>query len=263
MRHLPTLSKSGLLLSPCIAWANSSARWYEEDKVDKEDLDKRDQGIQFHRRIDSLITGPLGVSEFKADPEVNLWMKSAVTWLNTNMTKETVDNMWSECAISINWNTGEVIKLDCKDRDYPDNPTYMNGTADLVAILKTGELYIADWKTGTTEGCEEQLMSLACGLRKLFLDPVDGEPRQVRLETLFVNEHGVWVTTYTPSPKELDAHWEKMKERWNKKDSVNDTIPGSHCTALYCPHLAYCTAITCAVREEAMRNDKWKSHLHY
>jgi hypothetical protein len=259
-RHLPTLSKSGLLLSPCIAWANSSARWYEEDKVDKEDLDKRDQGIQFHRCIDKYISNSGKPKWPERGTEVDKWLGKAEEFVET-LKEDCWPEMWSEVAISINWNTGDAIKLDCKDRDYPDNPTYMNGTADLVAILKTGELYIADWKTGTTEGCEEQLMSLACGLRKLYLDPVDGGPRRVRLETLFVNEHGVWVTTYTPSPKELDAHWDRMKERWNKKDSVNDTIPGAHCTALYCPHLAYCTAITTAVREEAMRDARLLQNL--
>lgn len=48
----PTISKSALLLSPCLAWAHPKARWYDEKYSDTSD---RDLGIEFHRLIDDYI----------------------------------------------------------------------------------------------------------------------------------------------------------------------------------------------------------------
>jgi hypothetical protein len=54
----PSISKSALLLSPCITWANPKSKWYEEKYTDTSD---RDLGIEFHSLIDSYLKGkPVG-----------------------------------------------------------------------------------------------------------------------------------------------------------------------------------------------------------
>lgn len=51
-RGEPSISKSALLLSPCLAWANKKAKWYDERLADTTD---RDLGTEFHRLIDQFI----------------------------------------------------------------------------------------------------------------------------------------------------------------------------------------------------------------
>jgi hypothetical protein len=73
----------------------------------------------------------------------------------------------SEVAISIDWASGKAEILEgVTGRQYPKKDGWQFGTADLVCVLKTGELLIADWKTGGTDGATEQLLSLACGFQK-------------------------------------------------------------------------------------------------
>lgn len=59
VRHdKPSLSKSALLLSPCIAWADPDNRWYDESKEKPEDTEKRDAGTRFHELIDQWLKSP-------------------------------------------------------------------------------------------------------------------------------------------------------------------------------------------------------------
>ncbi len=53
-RQGPSMSKSALLLSGCLAWAHPRAKWYDEKHTDTTD---RDIGTEFHRQIDSYIRG--------------------------------------------------------------------------------------------------------------------------------------------------------------------------------------------------------------
>lgn len=50
----PSLSKSALLLSPCVTWAHPKAKHYEEKYTDTSD---RDLGTEFHNLIDAYLKG--------------------------------------------------------------------------------------------------------------------------------------------------------------------------------------------------------------
>ncbi len=153
----------------------------------------------------------------------------------------------SELAFAVDWECRVATGLpSVANRNYPDIQGCQYGTADLVGRLKTGDLYVADWKTGGTDGAEEQLLSLACAARwaHRFTGPVT-------ISCLQVNEHGVWPKERSVSNEELDAHADAMRFQWEDIGKRNDPIPGVHCTTLYCPHLAYCSAITEAVVQSA------------
>ena len=158
----------------------------------------------------------------------------------------------SEVAISVNWTEGKAEILEgVTGREYPHRKGWQNGTADLVCILKTGELLIADWKTGGTDGSTEQLLSLACGLSKVLLDTgvtegsqVEPTPRPVRIACLKVDNDGVRADEVAVSQERLSNHWFSMEMAWADKDKKREAVPGIHCTQLYCPHLAYCSKIT-------------------
>lgn len=172
----------------------------------------------------------------------------------------------SEVAISINWTEHKAeILPGVKERNYPVRDGWQNGTADLVCILKDGTLLVADWKTGGTDGATEQLYSLACGFQLCLTIPgVDGgmgsehSPtqvlRNVRVSCLKVSEDGVDPDERTASAEELANHWLAMEMAWTDREKKNAANPGIHCTQLYCPHLAYCNAVTGLV-EDAAKND--------
>jgi hypothetical protein len=51
-REAVSASKSALLLSPCLAWADKGAKWYEDEKVD---TSARDAGTEFHGEMDRWL----------------------------------------------------------------------------------------------------------------------------------------------------------------------------------------------------------------
>lgn len=172
----------------------------------------------------------------------------------------------SEVAISICWSEGKAeILPDVKERNYPVRDGWQNGTADLVCILKDGTLLIADWKTGGTDGATEQLLSLACGFQKCLVRLVEGvegsessdQVRPVRIACLKVSEEGVDPEERSVSAEQLANHWLAMEMAWADRVKKNAPNPGIHCTQLYCPHLAYCNAVTGLV-EDAAKNDDAK-----
>jgi hypothetical protein len=166
------------------------------------------------------------------------------------------DVVLSECPVAINWTDGKAELLEgVTGRQYPDKPGYQCGTSDLVCILKDGTLLIADWKTGGTDGATEQLLSLACGFHRCMLDG-SGNPRPVRISCLKVTEDGVDPDERPVSPEQLANHWMAMEIAWTQKDKKNVPVPGIHCTQLYCPHLAYCSAVTGLVEDAAAEDDE-------
>ncbi len=162
------------------------------------------------------------------------------------------DVLNSEVALGINWAglESKVLSL-TTGRNYPYVNGWQYGTADLVCLLKTGELYVADWKTGGTDGAEEQLLSLAYAAQRSDRYCFDAGRRPVIISCLQVNEHGVWPKERAVSNEELDAHADAMRFQWEDIGKRNEPVPGVHCTTLYCPHLAYCSAITQAVVQSA------------
>ena len=167
----------------------------------------------------------------------------------------------SEVAISINWSEHKAeILPDVKERNYPERDGWQNGTADLVCILKDGTLLVADWKTGGTDGATEQLLSLACGFSLCLTmvgeggsgqEIVPAQPRSVRIACLKVTEEGVDPEERPVSAEQLDNHWLAMEMAWADRESKNAANPGIHYTQLYCPHLAYCNAVTGLVEDAA------------
>lgn len=62
----PSISKSALLLSGCLAWAHPKAKWYDEKHSD---TSARDLGTEFHRQIDAFIQGNDGQESNEAPSE--------------------------------------------------------------------------------------------------------------------------------------------------------------------------------------------------
>ncbi len=255
------MSKSALLLSPCISWAGPQAQWYDEDKVDSADTEKRDDGTAFHEAIHHYLS--TGVRQRFNLRDLDVWMEHAIQYVETVL-RPRCDSIQSEVAISVNWATGEAEVLPgVVGRGYPERPGWQNGTADLVCILKDGSLLVADWKTGGTDGAEEQLLSLGYGLQEAMQH--DGPesswvyegPKKRPLVTicLQVNEHGVWPHEVEVSPEALQAHADAMRFQWEDIGKRNDPQPGVHCTALYCPHLAYCKGIAGVVADMAVKGN--------
>lgn len=255
-----SLSKSALLLSPCVAWAGPGSQWYEEDKVDAEDLSKRDKGTLFHARIASGTN--CDVSDCPED--VQGWYRRAALFVD-NWLIPRCESYQTEVAIAVNWSTGDARALcGVADRNYPDMPGYQFGTADIVCVLKDGTLLIADWKTGGNEGAEEQLTSLACAFQKACpeIGSIDGQmqwerPRKVRILCLQVNDDGVWPHESDVSQEQLDSHWDSMRFQWEDvlDGKRSNPVTGIHCTTLYCPHLAYCRGIGQAVADLARKEE--------
>lgn len=249
----PSISKSGLLLSPCIAWAGPQAQWYDESKIDPADKTKQSDGTLFHQEIDAFTKDPDDVRGIFLPRDVPKWLGHATKYLSEELIPR-CSQISTEVAIAINWLSGEVKLLpDVKDRGYPDWPGWQFGTADIVAILWDGSLYVADWKTGGIEGAEEQLLSLAYGFQKSYA-PAGSLPYRlgkVIISCLQVNENGVWPHEREVSDQELLNHKDAMAFTWEDIGKKYDPKPGVHCTALFCPHLAYCTSISDVVGQAA------------
>ena len=239
-----SLSKSALLLSPCIAWTGDRAAWYEEDKVDADDLSKQDQGTLFHKIIATGLNQDR--SKWVCPDNVWNWYEHARIYVEQVLLPR-CESYQTEVPVAVNWSTGDVRVLEgVVDREYPDLPGYQFGTADIVCVLKDGSLLIADWKTGGSDGATEQMLSLACGFQKCMTG-TDGDQgnwyRPVKILCLQVNDDGVWPHEQSVTQEELNNHWDSMRFQWEDIGKRNDMVPGIHCTTLYCPHLGHCQAI--------------------
>ncbi len=246
-------SKSALLLSPCIRWAAQGMREFRDEFADTR---KRDKGILFHGGMDYYYAGKDAQSELVAnafvcaDDEVQDWVGKAIGW-SIDQLEPRCSEIHSEVYVATNFSTGEVhYDSRVRDRGYPDMPGYTPGTADLVCILDDGAILVADWKTGGSAGADKQLLTLAYGLQAIHLDAA-GNRRTVRLAVLHAGSDGVLPNEWAVTDADLQSHADAMA--FQLADVGVRTLPvlGSHCTQLYCPHLAYCPAIEGAVKELA------------
>lgn len=243
----PSMSKAALLLSPCIAWADPRAKWYDDRFTD---TTKRDRGTAFHEAIDAYIKS--GLVQLFNDEEMDAWLQKAIAFVNQVLLPR-CETLMSEVAVAINWGTGEAVILNgVTGRAYPGEyrkDGWQCGTADIVAILKDGSLLIGDWKTGGTDGANEQLLSLAYGFQACMLEEVDnmGVPeqrkRRVKIACLKVFEGGISPDERDVSAVELGLHRDGMLFAMEGVGGGGSPVPGIHCTTLYCPHLAFCPAI--------------------
>ena len=240
-----SLSKSALLLSPCIAWAGPKAKWYNEDRIDTNDTTKRDDGTSVHRNLCSHITG---VGTIRClNPNVGILTTIGVKYIDEVLGPKSA-KIQSELAIGINWINKDVIVLpDVKNREYPKRKNFQFGTLDLVVDLLGGGLLVGDWKTGGSDGADAQLLSGLCGIRKYL-----NHPGPYFISCISLNEEGCWPHEREVSADELDTHWDEMRFAWEDIGFRNDIIPGIHCTTLYCPALAYCQAHTDTIETQAM-----------
>lgn len=242
----PSMSKSALLVSPCSAWTNPEALWYDEERIDGVDHQKRDDGTVFHQVMDGHAKGNV-TSHLKFsgdDQNVTKYVKMlqyAMDWLETVKQDPNVESIRTEVAMAVNWSTGHAVLLDVSDRHYPDMPGYQFGTADIVVEYLDGSFMIADWKTGEADGADEQLLSLATAW-DLLADSVS--ETTCRTICLQVNEFGCWPHENVYTASQLRNHQYRMEMAWDDLDKHTEPVPGIHCTKLYCPALAYCPAIT-------------------
>jgi hypothetical protein len=234
-------SKSALLLSPCLAWARAGARSYDESRVDAEDTEKRDLGIQFHDGQDRYYKKE-DYSDKWFNSDVLNWMKLAQEWSRQHLEPRCLE-IQSEVYVATNFTTGAIhTDASVRDRKYPEMPGFIPGTADLVCILADGSLLVADWKTGGATGADKQLLTLGYGLRKA-LPTAEGLPRPVRLAVLYAGPEGVLPYEWEVTDAELEAHAQAMAFQYEDIGKRNEPVLGSHCSQLYCHHLAYCSGV--------------------
>ena len=248
-RDPPTISKSALLLSPCVYWAKETSRWYDESF--EEDTSKRDLGTEVHRAIDAYLK----TGKFSCSAEAAPMVSAAVTYVDQVLAPR-CETIMSEVAIGINWKTGETkLFPEVHDRKYPElGKHWMFGTADIVGKLKDGGLLVADWKTGGTEGATEQLLSLGTALNQ-ELSNYHPSKTTLLISCLALQEVSPGLAQVIPHERRVfyDEQLRHMDAMQFAIDSVQDRgnkpTPGIHCTTLYCPHLAYCEAVTGIVKE--------------
>lgn len=238
---MTSASKSALLLSPCLRWAWSGAKPYEDEFAD---TTKRDKGTNFHSCMDAYYGGTS--EELVADgakwSDVASWVVLAIGWSKAHL-EPRVAKLESEVYVAFNFDTGEHhVDASVRDRKYPDMPGFLPGTADLVCVLADESLLVADWKTGGGTGADKQLLTLALGLRNVFRK-ADGSFRLVRLAILYVGDDGVHPVEWEVTGAELEAHRFAMAMQLADVGVRKDAVPGIHCTQLYCSHLAYCPGI--------------------
>lgn len=247
-----SLSKSALILSPCLRWAGEGVAEYDRQRIDRDDHEKRDQGIMFHDGLDEHAKG----NSYKVrDLKVQRWVDTAVDWFEEHLVPR-CEEIHSEVYVSINFETGAVhTDKSVRARAYPEMPGFVPGTADLVCILKTGELLVADWKTGSGVGADKQLLSLAVGFQRVF-PKADGGLRKVRAAILYAGEDTSGVPHVHPvewavTESDLQSHQHAMAFQLADVGVRNAPEVGVHCSQLYCPHLAYCPGIGAIVEHES------------
>lgn len=243
---MTSASKSALLLSPCLRWAWEGARLYEDEFAD---TTKRDKGINFHSGIERYFrSGELdAMSEIKPNwDDVAEWLCLAIGWVRQHL-EPRCESIHPEVYVAYNFDTGaHHIDPTVHNREYPEMPGFLPGTADLVCVLRDGSLLVADWKTGGGTGADKQLLTLALGLRNVFRK-ADGTTREVRLSVLYVGDDGVHPVEWVVTESDLLAHQHAMAFQLADVGVRTDAVPGIHCSQLYCPHLAYCPGISATV----------------
>ena len=244
-------SKSALVLSPCLRWAWEGAREYEDQFAD---TTKRDKGTNFHSCMDAYYGGMTEelVADGAKSPAVATWLVMAIDWSKRHL-EPRCSNIQSEVYSAYNFARNTVhYDPTVRDRKYPPIIDHMPGTADLVCLLRTGELLIADWKTGGGTGAREQLMSLALGIRLMpeYNLPNMGHP-PILLSILYVTDDGVHPVEWAVTDEELEAHRVAMQFQLEGVGTRIEPVPGIHCTQLYCNHLAYCPGISATVESAA------------
>ncbi len=259
-----SLSKSALLLSPCLRWAGPEGKPYDESRVDAEDHTKRDRGIAFHSCMEHYGRNGHALRALEEAEEacVREWAAKAIVWVQRELEPrlesgfDSVPSMYAEVYVSYNFATGEVhTDPKVRNRAYPKMPGLVPGTADLVCVLATGELLVGDWKTGGGVGADKQLLSLAAGLRRVYTRG-DGSYRPVRLAILYAGEAaygagGVVPVEWAVTESDIVAHEHAMAFQLADVATRKEPVVGSHCTQLYCPHLAYCPGITAIVEDQS------------
>ena len=191
------------------------------------------------------------------------WLEAASSYVQELETRFNL--VESEVAVGVDWVSNKARFTGTEDRNYPDWAGYMFGTMDLLCQKTSDdpagfrvidELYVGDWKTGGTDGAEEQLLSLLAASVKALQYEGYQIPKKLLISCLRVSEEGVWPHEREVSPEELDAHWQAMSWQAEKIGQKYDPLPGIWCTQLYCPHLAYCSAIGEALDQAAEMDDK-------
>lgn len=204
----------------------------------------RPEGLTARNELDPV--GGSGTSDRSADSaatelsvEEQMWDMHAQAYVTDTLSVR-YPTLLSEVAVGTNWIDAAAI-INVQDRAYPKREGWMFGTADVVGLSEDNEeLYVGDWKTGGSEGADEQLLSLATVLfRAMNRLPI----KRVVISVLSVTENGV-KPTEREVYAELDSHWVAMGWQWTavQKGEAKPS-PGIHCTALYCPHLSHCAAV--------------------
>lgn len=231
-----TASKSGLLLSGCLAWAHPSSRWYSDRP---EDAEAREDGKAVHHCLHLHVQG----LPYSAPAHLAAKIAAGAKFFDENILPR-AERVWSEVVLGINFSTGETTMLeDLADRDYPESDTWFYGTADLLVLLKSGSLLIADWKTGAGDGAEQQLLTLASIAELELPHEHEATKRICRIAPLYITDEEVFSGEREVAGHELVDHRAAMYERLTKARAKKHLpVVGVHCTQLYCPHLAYCSA---------------------
>lgn len=226
-----TASKSALVAA-CGYWAR-----HDVTLPDDPPGPAAERGTRFHAAIAAYVE--TGESQ-TVEPDIAAEMLVACDWVDAFGR----DKLEAEVAFAWDPDRDVAIRLDVRERGYPEHPTFMFGTADLVAVnrsLRVG--YLGDWKTGDGSKALAQLKTLA-----LMLARADGL-ESVTVEALEVDPSGVRVavreTLDTFALAEVAVELADALARVPKAEPQ----PGAHCRDLYCPMRAECPAGDVAVAQ--------------
>lgn len=239
-----TASKSALLLGPCSRWAHPASEWYQDRA---EHASKREDGTVFHHCLHLHISElPFSMPE----GELGRKVRAAMAFWDTNL-KPRFDWVKTEVAFGAGLNSlaPTITVLDnVQNRAYPQNDNVMYGTADIVGLLKNGQLYVGDWKTGESDGADKQLLTL------LYMAAMGLHPQPLlsaRISCLSALDSGMAEHEREVGWGELMSHWDAIKAAIQaSRMAPQPSLPvvGAHCTTQYCPHLAKCSAHLSAMK---------------
>jgi len=233
------------------------------------DTTKRDNGTSFHAGMDAyyrdrdlrakspyiqdleLVGWGRQIDLWKPrEPQVANWVHDAIAWSEEHL-EPRLSLIESEVYVAFNFANGlHHVDAEVRDRKYPKMPGYLPGTCDVVGVLLSGRLLVADWKTGGGTGADKQLLTLALGLREEYRAP-DGSLRPVTLAVLYAGSEGVRPHEWEVTNEELEQHRIAMHLQLVDVGVRTEPVPGTHCHNLYCNHLAYCPGISAIVDDAA------------
>jgi hypothetical protein len=240
----PSASYSALILSPCNHWRRVGAEWYDDTLGD---TSKRDSGTRVHDAIHKSWSDPMfkpSLTDEEAD------MVRAANAIVTKYMKAGGKPLF-EVAMGMEPSVTGQVYGSVSGRDYPTDGL-MHGSADLIVEQPDGSVVVLDWKTGGGAGARKQLLTLASA----YYMATGKAPREFKLVVCYLGDDA-YMDEITVDHLTLEAHMEKLTAELARQPG--EPVIGPHCTQFYCPHMAYCSAVSELDKQLGEHNVEFKT----